>query len=99
MAQLSKADKHNLAQSVELMKLYQATSAIQDLAFKRIQNEIANGNSLVKIKGIANNLADDLHKMFGLIGDSKSCGQGEHWDPALGECVPDNGGNNGGNLS
>ena len=59
MAQLNKTDKENLAQSAELMKLYQATSAIQDLAFKRIQKEIANGNSLANIKITANGSSMD----------------------------------------
>ena len=89
---LTNAEKERLANSDIMVDLYHALAATHSAVFKRIQNEVDNpGFGSAELDAIVTRLTHDLNNQIPSLLDSGNCGPGYHWDPALGDCVPDRG--------
>ncbi len=91
---LTQTERYALADSIEMTNLYKALAATQSAVFKRIKQEVDNpGFDAAALNGIVRRLTNDLNNLLPSLLDNSSCGAGFHWDPGLGECVPNAGGN------
>ena len=82
--ELTNDEKKELMHSKELFELYRSFATTQKAAFNDIHLAIAGAD------GVAGKIAEiKAQTEYLKLPDINSCDKGCHWDPALGECVPD----------
>lgn len=86
---LTKEEKKQIANSKEIAALHQTLAAVPSVAAKRIRDYINEENSIESILLRIQTMTDGFKDQYQSLLDAQKCPPGQHWDPVMEECVPD----------